>query len=106
LASIGITRELRVSRGHSFSTFEFQLAHAAPLRAGAQLLIRSAIRHVGSSSIRILHRMSDGETGQAVAELSQFGVYLDMASRRSTPLPEDVRRLAQHRLVVGGRGDR
>jgi acyl-CoA thioester hydrolase len=100
LASIGITRELRMSRGYSFSTFEFQLAHATPLRVGAQLRIRSAIRHVGSSSIRILHRMSDGETGQTVAELSQFGVCLDMASRRSTPLPDDVRKLAQHRLVV------
>ena len=100
LASIGVTRELRESRGYSFSTFEFQLAYGARLQVGAQLRIRSAIRHVGRSSIRILHRMSDGETGRTVAELSQFGVCLDLASRRSTPLPDDVRRSTERRLVA------
>ncbi len=74
-----------------FSTFEFQGRFRRELRAGDRILIRSALMHAGGSSLRVLHRMYNARTGDLAAELSQFGVHLDMDARRPSRLPEEMR---------------
>jgi acyl-CoA thioester hydrolase len=73
------------------STFEFQLSIAAPLRAGDLVRVQSALAHVGNSSLRLFHRMTDARTGGEVATLEQSGVHLDREARRSAPLPDALR---------------
>ena len=87
-----------------FSTFEFQLALGAPLRPGDPVRVRSALLHVGRSSMRLLHVMSNERSGERVATLEQLGVHLNIDARRPTPLPDALREKA--RAVVVPTDDR
>lgn len=73
-----------------FSTFEFQLAIGALPWVGAPLDTESTIGSVGRSSMRMVHRMIRADTGDLVAQLSQFGVHLDMNARRPSAIPEEI----------------
>lgn len=99
LAALGMTPAYQRERRRGFSTFEFQLAFLAPLRAGDPAVVRSALAHVGTSSMRVHHRMFNGRTGRLAATLDQSGVHLDMEARRPAPLPDDLRARALALLV-------
>ena len=62
-------------------------------------MVETGIVHLGNSSIRFLHRMIDPTDGSELALLSQFGVQLDLDTRRPALLPEPLRTAAA-RLVV------
>jgi acyl-CoA thioesterase FadM len=99
LAAFGLTPAYMRDQRRGFSTFEFQLAMGGEVRAGDPLVVRSGLVHVGSSSIRILHVMTDESTGAEVASLQQSGVHFDQDRRRPTPLPEDLRARALAVLI-------
>jgi acyl-CoA thioesterase FadM len=82
-----------------FSTFEFQLELGGVLRPGDPVRVRSALVHVGNSSMRLFHVMTNERTGERVATLEQLGVHLDMDARRPTPLPDAIRARAKAILV-------
>jgi acyl-CoA thioester hydrolase len=90
-AAFGMTPAYQRTERRGFSTFEFQLEILGPLRAGDLVLVRSALLHVGTSSMRIFHEMFDVRSGEARATLDQLGVHLDMDARRSTALPDALR---------------
>jgi acyl-CoA thioesterase FadM len=100
LAGFGMSPAYMRAEGRGFSTFEFRLRFAGTLRAGDLVRVRSALLHVGTSSLRILHRMGNMRTGEEVATLEQSGVHLDLGARRSTPLPDSLRERAMALLVV------
>lgn len=100
LAAFGMTPAYMRSEQRGFSTFEFRLALHGALRAGDFALVRSGLGHVGSSSMRILHRMTEARTGALVATLDQAGVSLDLAARRPAPLPAELRARALAMLVA------
>ena len=81
------------------STFEFQLEFHAQARPGDMIDIESCIAKLGSSSLRLCHRMRDGDTGAILATLSQFGVQLDLDARRPAPIADDLRTRAQALLA-------
>jgi acyl-CoA thioesterase FadM len=100
IAAFGMTSSYMHEQRRGFSTFEFQFAITdQDLRAGDIVHVRSGLVHVGSSSMRIQHRMTNQRTGREVATLEQFGVHLDMDARKSTPLPETLRTQALAALV-------
>jgi acyl-CoA thioesterase FadM len=99
LAAFGLTPAFMRDQRRGFSTFEFQLTMGAAVRAGDPLAVRSGLVHVGSSSMRILHVMTDVRTGAEVASLHQSGVHFDQDRRRPIPLPEDLRARALAVLV-------
>jgi len=99
-AALGITPGYMRAERRGFSTFEFQLELGGVLRPGDPVCVRSALVHVGSSSMRFLHVMTNERTAERVATLEQLGVHLDMAARRPTPLPEAFRDRAKEILVV------
>jgi acyl-CoA thioesterase FadM len=101
LAAFGMTPAYMRSERRGFSTFEFRLAFPGALRAGDFVLVRSGLAHVGKSSIRILHRMTEARTGALVATLDQSGVCLDLDARRPAPLADDLRERAMGMLVTG-----
>jgi acyl-CoA thioesterase FadM len=101
LAAFGMTPAYQRDQRRGLSTFEFRLSFPGALRAGDFARVRSALVHVGNSSMRILHRMSNGRTGAPVAVLEQSGVHLDMAARRPAPLPDDLRARAKAMLATG-----
>jgi acyl-CoA thioesterase FadM len=99
-AFFGMTPAYMREQRIGFSTFEFQLAFTGELRAGDPVIVKSALVHLGNSSMRTLHRMFNARTETLVATLSQMGVHLDMAARRPTPLPEALRERAKALLVA------
>ena len=102
LGAFGMTPAYLRNERRGFSTFEFNLAFPGSLRAGDHALVRSALVHVGNSSMRILHRMANAETGREVARLEQAGVQLDIEARRPAPLPPDLRDRAKSLLLSTG----
>ena len=100
IALFGMTPAYQRDEHIGFSTFEFQLAFFDELHAGDPVLVKSALLHLGTSSMHALHRMYNARTGVLVAMLLQMGVHLDMAARRSTPLPAALRERAKAMLVA------
>ncbi|HEU0218532.1 MAG TPA: thioesterase family protein [Stellaceae bacterium] len=94
LAAIGMTSEYMKAARRGFSTFELALRIVDAPRLGDPYLVETGIAHLGNSSIRLLHRMSDPRTGSELARLSQFGVQLDLDARRPAPVPEEIRAAA------------
>ena len=91
MAAFGMTPDYMRTEQRGLSTFEFQLAIAGPLRSGDLVRVQSALVHVGNSSLRLFHRMTNRRTGEQVATLEQSGVHLDREARRSAPLPDTLR---------------
>jgi len=102
IAAFGLTPRYMREANRGFSTFEFRLGFEAGVQAGDPLVVRSALTHVGNSSMRIVHVMIDERSGERVSTLEQSGVHLDMDARRATPLPDDLRARALATLVSGG----
>jgi acyl-CoA thioester hydrolase len=99
IAAFGMTPAYMREQRRGFSTFEFRLGFPGALRVGDPVRVRSGLVHVGSSSIRIAHRMTNAATGDLVATLEQSGVHLDMDARRPAPLPDEMRERARAMLV-------
>ena len=91
MAAFGMTPAYMRTEQRGLSTFEFQLSVAGPLRSGDLVCVQSALVHVGSSSLRMFHRMRNASTGEQVATLEQSGVHLDREARRGVPLPDALR---------------
>jgi len=62
-------------------------------------VVRSALVHVGNSSVRFFHSMLDERSGTEVASLEQSGVHFDQDRRRPAPLPDELRTRALALLV-------
>ena len=100
LAGFGMSPAYMRVEERGFSTFEFKLRFLGSLQAGDLIQVRSGLLHVGASSMRILHRMTNVRTGEVVATLEQSGVHLDTGARRSTPLPDSMRERAKAYLLA------
>jgi acyl-CoA thioesterase FadM len=74
-----------------FSTFELTLSLSGALRLNDPYLIETGIGHLGNSSLRMIHRLTDPRSGREIARLGQFGVNLDLDARRPARWAEDVR---------------
>ena len=98
-AAIGMSRTFMQQQRRGFSTFEQVLQMSGVLRVDMPYLIETGIGHLGNSSLRMIHRMTDPRTGAEVARLSQYGVYLDLDARRPTRWPDDIRGRAAVLLV-------
>jgi acyl-CoA thioester hydrolase len=99
LAAFGMTPSYMREQRRGFSTFEFQFAAASALRPAAAVVVRSGLLHVGTSSLRLFHVMSDARTGAELATLHQAGVHLDHDARRPAPLPAELADRARALLV-------
>ncbi len=99
-AVIGMDATFMQRHRRGFSTFELILRMSGELRLDAAYLVETGIAHLGNSSLRMIHRMTDPTTGVEVARLSQYGVNLDLDARRPARWPEDIRQRAQALLVL------
>ena len=90
-AAIGMGRDYMETHRRGFSTFELALRLVEAPRLGQPYLVETGIAHLGGSSARLVHRMTDPRTGKELARLGQFGVQLDLDARRPAPLPDEIR---------------
>jgi acyl-CoA thioester hydrolase len=101
-AAIGMDADFMQQQRRGFSTFELILHVSGALRLDAPYLVESGIAHLGNSSLRKIHRMTDPRTEAELARLSQFGVNLDLDARRPAAWPDDLRQRASTLLVPVG----
>lgn len=102
LAAIGATSSYMKTERRGYSTFELALRVTGSPQSGDPVLVETGIVHLGNSSIRFFHRMCDPATGAEYARLGQFGVQLDLDTRRPAALPERLRAAAARLLVPIG----
>lgn len=102
LAAIGATSAYMKTERRGYSTFELALRITSSPRSGNPVLVETGIVHLGNSSIRFVHRMCDPATGAEYARLGQFGVQLDLDTRRPAALPDRLRAAATRLLVPVG----
>jgi acyl-CoA thioesterase FadM len=95
LNAIGWTSSHMRDNRVGYSTFEFQMTLGALPWVGVPLDTESTIGAIGRSSMRMVHRMIRADTGDMVAELSQFGVHLDMNARRPSSIPTEIAEAAR-----------
>lgn len=92
LTAMGLPPEYLRDNHRGFSTFEIKLRLDGPgPKPGDALRLESGVMHLGSSSVRMVHRLHDIGSGRRVATLRQSGVHFDLDARRSTPIPGDLR---------------
>jgi acyl-CoA thioesterase FadM len=101
-AAIGMNAEFMHQQRRGFSTFELTFRESAALLLDAPYLIETGIGHLGNSSLRMIHRMTDPRSGAEIARLGQYGVNLDLDARRPAHWPDDIRRRAAALVVPVG----
>jgi acyl-CoA thioesterase FadM len=101
-AAIGMDAAFMQQQRRGFSTFELTLRMSGVLRLDAPYLIETGIGHLGNTSLRMIHRVTDPRNGAEVARLSQFGVNLDLDARRPARWADDIHRRATALVVPVG----
>jgi acyl-CoA thioester hydrolase len=100
LDAFGATEAYRRHAQRGFATFETRLTLDSPARIGDGVVVASAILDVGSSSLRMLHRLSESQSGRRLAHFYQAGVHFNLEARRSAPWPPELREKAQELRVA------
>ncbi len=66
-AAVGMDTEFMQQNRRGFSTFELSLRMSGALPLDAPYLIETGIGHLGNSSLRMIHRMTDPRSGTEIA---------------------------------------
>jgi acyl-CoA thioester hydrolase len=98
-SAIGMDAAFMETSRRGFSTFELALQITGALRLDEPYLVETGVAHLGNSSLRLIHRMTDPRSGQEVARLGQYGVNLDLDARRPAKWPDEIRARAA-KLVI------
>jgi acyl-CoA thioesterase FadM len=101
-AAIGMDVRILERERRGLSTFELALAVPGALALDAPYLVESGIAHLGNSSIRLIHRLSDPRDGAVVAQMGQYAVNLDLDARRPARWPDAVRAGARRMTIPPG----
>jgi acyl-CoA thioesterase FadM len=90
--AIGMTGDYRRAANCGFATFETRL-ELAPAQAvlGDGVVVTSGIVEIGTSSLRMLHRLATARDATPLARCYQAGVHFDLAARRASPWPPEMR---------------
>ncbi|HKJ00031.1 MAG TPA: thioesterase family protein [bacterium] len=64
------------------------------LKEGDEILVESAVEQVGNKSLTLLHRIRHAASGSDAMRSVCRSAMMDLTSRKSTVLPEDVRAAA------------
>ena len=102
LAAVGMTAAYMQEQRRGFSTFELGLRLSGELALDEPYLVESGIAHLGNSSLRMIHLMSNPRSGEEIARLGQYGVNLDLDARRPARWPDDIRARAQGLVIPMG----
>jgi acyl-CoA thioester hydrolase len=70
---------------------EQHLTYRSELRAGELISIYSQVLEVREKTIRFVHEMKRQDSGLVAATTMLIGVHMDTVSRKSAPIPQDIR---------------
>ena len=104
LSTLGLTAERFKSEHFGMAAVEQHIQYKRELQAGDLITVRSGILEIGNKSLRLIHEMRHDSSGELAACMVAVGVCVDASTRRSRPLPDDVRKRA--RLQTHGGAER
>ena len=87
-ARMGMSAGALREQGAAMVAVEQHLQYKKELFAGDVVRIDSRVLEVGAKSIRFVHEMRDGVTGELCATSELVGVHIDAQARKSRPLPD------------------
>jgi acyl-CoA thioesterase FadM len=92
LTAMGLSPDYLRQARRGFSTFEIKLRLDAPGPVvGEAVTVTSGLLQLGTSSVRMIHRLSGQRSGGRIATLRQSGVHFDLEARRSSAIPAELR---------------
>lgn len=95
LGSLGFTASRLRRQGLGMAAVAQEITYQRELHAGDAVTIRSSVLEVREKTIRVVHEMTDDETGDIAATTIIVGVHIDATTRRARPFPSDFRELAE-----------
>lgn len=90
----GLTPGYRQARGLGSAALEYDIEFHRPLRAGDAIVTRSGLRAMQGKIQYFFHWFLDAASRETVATVETAGTLFDFATRRSVPIPDDLRELA------------
>ena len=99
-SSIGLTPAFLREHGRGMAAVEQQISYRRELAAGDAVAVTTRMLEVRDKVLRFVHEMRNENTGEVAAATTLTAVHLDLATRRATALPEEIRARAAARVVV------
>lgn len=66
---------------------------------GSPVVVESCVTRRGNTSLTMLHRMKNSETGELAATMEVITIHFDLAARKAVPLREDTIELIDSLLI-------
>ena len=99
-ARLGLTPGYLRCSGRGMAAVQQNIAYRRELLAGDIVEVRSTLIEIGEKSIRFVHEMRNGETGEVAASCEITAVHMDRQLRKSAPFEEAIRTVAAQHLVA------
>jgi len=91
MAQIGASREELKRRNCGPMAVSQNIAYKRELVPGDTVVVATALVALGNSSCRFRHVMTDMASGAVAAEMELVGVFVDLATRKATPVWPELR---------------
>jgi acyl-CoA thioester hydrolase len=90
LAQIGITPSYLRKNERGMAAVQQNISYRRELLSGDIVEVRSSLLEIGNKSIRFVHEMCNGETGDVAAVSELTAVHLDRRLRKSCPFTTEI----------------
>jgi len=100
-AHLGLGQRMRQQRRMALPAVHMEIDFRRELLAGDAYCVAGTVESVGTKSLTTLHRMSDVETGEVVAEARVVSACMDLDARASRPLADDIAAAARAMTADG-----
>jgi acyl-CoA thioester hydrolase len=94
-SELGYRSSWVTERRQGWADVRYVINYRRELCAGDLFHVESGVVKVGNSSLVTTHRAIHTESGQVAAEIEMTSVYFDLASRKSAPLPAEIKASAE-----------
>jgi acyl-CoA thioester hydrolase len=100
LAQIGITPSYLRKNERGMAAVQQNINYRRELLSGDIVEVRSRLLEIGNKSIRFVHEMCNGETGDVAAVSELTAVHLDRRLRKSCPFTAEIQSAGEKLLSL------
>jgi acyl-CoA thioester hydrolase len=96
LGLLGLTASYFKEQRRAMAAIEQRIVYKQELHAGNLVEIRSGVLEVRDKAIRFFHEMRSLDTDAIAARMEMVAVFMDADSRKTLPLPPEIRERAMN----------
>lgn len=97
-ATFGITPAFLREQHRGMAAVRQDIAYRRELHPGDLVAVRSGLLEVRDKAVTFVHEMKNEHSGEVAAATVLTGVLIDSRTRKSCPLPEEIRSRARDRI--------